>query len=381
MILKYFTRIVKRFDMRLLICSIVLFSIGLLMIYSASNVTAIINEATPGRYFYKELLFIILGLCLCGLLILFGTKYYYKLFSAGIGIIAASMICLFIYGEAVNGTYNWIGYKGFGIQPSEFAKVFIIPILAIYYENNKNHSDDLMKMILPLILSAVLAGFIILQNDYGTAFIFILLVGFIFLMSPASAKIKKNVLLVCTMMFVVFILAILIGGNKIIDQDKIDRFKISDPCKRYLNSGNQLCNSYIAINGGGLFGKGLGNSTQKYLYLPEAHTDFIFSIYVEELGFVGALVLLLLYMFLLLRIYFDGKNALRVSHKLICYGVGIYLLLHILINLGGVMGIIPLTGVPLVFMSYGGSICWCVLIALTMVQRINYETNVKKVRK
>ena len=381
MILKYLTKIVKRFDIRLLICSIVLFSIGLLMIYSASNVTAIINDATPGRYFYKELLFLVSGLFICSIFILFGTKHYYKMFSIGIGIIATSMICLFIYGEAVNGAYNWIGYKGFGIQPSEFAKVFIIPILAVYYEKNKNYSDDLMKMILPLILSAVLAGFIILQNDYGTAFIFILLVGFIFLMSPASAKIKRNVVFVCMGIFIVFLLAILIGGNKIIDQDKIDRFNISKPCERFLTSGNQLCNSYIAINGGGLFGKGLGNSTQKYLYLPEAHTDFIFSIFVEELGFVGAIVLILLYMFLLLRIYFDGKNALRVSHKLICYGVCVYLLLHILINLGGVMGIIPLTGVPLVFMSYGGSICWCVLLSLAMVQRVNYETYVKKARK
>ena len=254
MILKYLTKIVKRFDIRLLICSIVLFSIGLLMIYSASNVTAIINDATPGRYFYKELLFLVSGLFICSIFILFGTNNYYKLFSIGIGIIATSMICLFIYGEAVNGAYNWIGYKGFGIQPSEFAKVFIIPILAVYYEKNKNYSDDLMKMILPLILSAVLAGFIILQNDYGTAFIFILLVGFIFLMSPASAKIKRNVVFVCMGIFIVFLLAILIGGNKIIDQDKIDRFNISKPCERFLTSGNQLCNSYIAINGGGLFG-------------------------------------------------------------------------------------------------------------------------------
>ena len=129
-----------------------------------------------------------------------------------------------------------------------------------------------------------------------------------------------------------------------------------------------------------MFGKGIGNSTQKYLYLPESHTDFIFAIFVEECGLIGVVVLFCLYIFLLLRIVAIGSNTDRILYKLICYGVAIYLFLHIIINLGGVMGIIPITGVPLAFISYGGSFCWCTIIALTLVQRVQYEMKMQKVK-
>ena len=168
------------------------------------------------------------------------------------------------------------------------------------------------------------------------------------------------------------------GGDKILPKDKLERFNYKDPCSRYITSGNQLCNSYIAINGGGLTGKGLGNSTQKYLYLPEAHTDFVFAIYVEEVGVIGAIVLISLYFVLIVRIIVIGKKSPTIAKKLICFGVSFYLFMHIVVNLTGVLGILPMTGVPLPFMSYGGSICWCTLLAIAMVQRISYENNSKK---
>lgn len=369
-------------DKKLLIASILLFAIGLVMIYSASNVTAyMLNEASPSRYFAKELLFLISGIIGCCIFFGFSVKSYALgswLLTIAMGI---SIFCLFTYGKIVNGAANWIGYAGFGIQPSEFAKIAIIPLMATYYEQNVRHNDNFKRMIIPLLVAAVMTILIVLQGDFGTALIYMILSVSIFFMAPISSRIKKSVFKLGIVGVLFLGALIMVFGDKIIPEDKLERFNYQNPCDRYLKEGNQLCNGYIAINGGGLFGKGLGNSTQKYLYLPEAHTDFIFAIFVEELGIVGVIVLFLLYLFVILRIVATGKKTSKTSHTLLCYGVSIYIFLHVLINLGGVLGILPMTGIPLIFMSYGGSICWCTLFALTMIQRVNYEMKRAIVRK
>ncbi len=375
-------KILKNLDKRLLIVTIILFSLGLIMIYSASNVTAyMLNDASPSVYFVKQLIFLISGIILSLFIIRFNSKTYSVVSWIVMIAISIILVCLFLYGTAVNGAYGWIGYKGFGIQPSEFAKIAIIVLLATYYDQNKKYSDDLKKMLLPLGVCDLVTLFIVLQKDLGTAFIFLVLSLCIFFLSPVSKRIKKGVFLIGFCSFVLLVLVLVAFGDKILDSNKLARFNFANPCERYLDSGNQLCNAYIAMNSGGILGKGLGDSTQKYLYLPEAHTDFIFAIYVEELGLVGAVVLFLLYIFLILRIVAIGKCSNRTLYSLICYGVAIYLFLHIIINLGGVMGIIPITGVPLAFISYGGSFCWSTIVALTLVQRVQYEVKMKNLKK
>ena len=141
------------------------------------------------------------------------------------------------------------------------------------------------------------------------------------------------------------------------------------------DTGYQVCNGFIAFHNGGLFGVGLGNSTQKYLYLPEAHTDFIFPIIVEELGlFVGILVILG-YFYILYRILKLAKKADCIRNQIICYGTFIYFLLHLLINFLGILALIPLTGVPLPFLSYGGSFCFNIIAMMFVLQRISIETS------
>ena len=137
-----------------------------------------------------------------------------------------------------------------------------------------------------------------------------------------------------------------------------------------------MCNCYIAINNGGLTGMGLGNSTQKYLYLPEPYTDFIYAIIVEELGVITGVALILCYIFILFRILLIGRKSPNNRGAVICYGVAIYIFLHIAINLLGIMGVIPMTGVPLPFMSYGGSFSLCLIAGLTLVQRVSVENGI-----
>ena len=129
----------------------------------------------------------------------------------------------------------------------------------------------------------------------------------------------------------------------------------------------------IAINNGGLTGVGLGNSTQKYLYLPEPYTDFIFCIIIEELGLVTGLFIIAMYFFILVRILVIGRASSTNTGATICYGVAFYIFVHIAVNLLGLFGVIPMTGVPLPFMSYGGSFTLCLITALTAVQRVQIE--------
>ena len=149
---------------------------------------------------------------------------------------------------------------------------------------------------------------------------------------------------------------------------------MQNPCEKILDTENQVCNCYIEINNGGLFGVGLGNSTQKYLYLPEPYTDFIFAIIVEELGVVTGVGLVLFYMFILIRILIIGKRSPNNKGAVICYGTAVYIFLHIIVNLMGIMGMIPMTGVPLPFMSYGGSYTISLIIALSLVQRVSIDS-------
>ena len=200
----------------------------------------------------------------------------------------------------------------------------------------------------------------------------------IFLILPIKKKIKKNSFIGLICVIGIALLLLLNNGVKILFDRQIERFEFLKPCERIYGNGNQVCNGYIAINNGGLFGKGLGNSTQKYLYLPEAYTDFIFAIIVEELGVLVSIGILLLLFIVLWRIFLIAKRSTTTRGSILCYGIFWYILLHILINLGGLLGLIPLTGVPLPFLSYGGSYLMCLIASIAIVLRVDLETKIKK---
>ena len=215
----------------------------------------------------------------------------------------------------------------------------------------------------------------------GTAAIIMLVALIVFYGVPIDKKYRN----IFNKIFLggIFIVALVLitTGGKFLQSYQLERFNFIDPCERYQeDSGYQLCNSFIAFKNGGLKGQGLGSSTQKYLYLPESYTDFIFPIIVEEWGLIVGIIILIAYIFVLFRIIKIARKSTNLRNALISYGVFAYLLTHIMINLMGVMGIIPLTGVPLPFLSYGGSYAICLMIALGLVQRVAIETNNQKNR-
>ena len=182
---------------------------------------------------------------------------------------------------------------------------------------------------------------------------------------------------------IVIALLLKVFGLNILTKTQLDRFNFLEPCTRYQEStGFQVCNGYIAINNGKLISISPGNSMQKFLYLPEAYTDFIFPIIVEEFGLIPGILIILIYILIIYRIIYQARRSNNIGNALICYGIATYIFLHVVINLVGVLGLLPLTGVPLPFLSYGGSFALTLAISLAIVQRIsieNYNEAQKKV--
>jgi len=377
-------KILRNIDMPLLIISFILFIIGLIMIFSASNITAFMKyAASPYNYFFKQTIFLVISVVASLFLIRFHSKSYHIISNLAVYVIGASLALLLIYGSVRNQAISWIDLGFFSIQPSEFAKIIIIVWLSCYYDKHKEHLNQYVTVLYPILISAVIAGLIFAQPDLGTTIIYTVIVALIFFMSPIAKEIRNKVLMIIFGGVVIAMLVLVGGGSSLLTDGQLERFDFSNPCstEKFYSTGNQVCNGYIAINNGDLTGVGLGQSTQKYLYLPEAHTDFIFAIIMEEVGFVGAIFIFLLYFLLIGRIIKIGKDSYNTRGFLICMGVAIYIVLHIFVNLGGIFGMIPMTGVPLPFMSYGGSFLMCLVFALTLVQRVNVENRIFKEKK
>ena len=364
----------KYLDKPLLIISVLLFIFGLIMVFSASNVIAYMShEVSASHYFVKQAIFLFIGLILSLIMIRFPTKSYGVLSWGLLAIFTVSLVILLMFVDAKNQARSWFQLGPISIQPSEFIKVITIVWLAYFYEIKQKKLNTYTTSLFPMFVCIGIALLIFLQPDLGTTIIFCSIVAAIFFAVPISKEIKKKTVFLI-LGLIAFIAVIAIGaGNQLLQDRQLERFNIFNPCDRLLTTGNQVCNCYIAINNGGLTGTGLGNSTQKYLYLPEPYTDFIFAIVVEELGVLTGIGLILAYIFILYRILLIGRNSLTNRGATMCYGVAIYLFLHIAVNLLGIFGLIPMTGVPLPFMSYGGSFTICLIAALTIVQRVSVE--------
>ena len=382
-------RILRYMDKPLLIISIILFSIGLVMVFSASNVTAYMSHAvSPYNYFLKQALFLITGTILCSFMICFSTKTYGKFSRLLLILFTSLLVFVLISTEAVNEANSWIDFGFFSLQPSEFIKVITIVWLSYYYDKKsiersnskakKKEEPDLIKSLIPYVICIAPAALIFLQPDLGTTIIFILIVVLIFTASPIDKEVKKKIYFLLAAAVIGVVLLVIGGVGQLINPRQMERLDFLRPCDKLLDTGSQVCNGYIAINNGGLKGVGLGDSTQKYLYLPEPYTDFIFAIIVEELGVIAGIVIIILYIILLYRILLIGRQSYTTRGALMCYGIAGYIFIHILVNLSGMFGLFILTGVPLPFMSYGGSFTWCLLGALTIVQRVSIETKLEE---
>ena len=367
-------RIFNKIDKPLLVLTILCLAFGVMMVGSASSLKAYISKGNSYYYFFRQLFFILVGLGGSFFVILTPLKRYKKLiYVALIGVIGA-LIYVLLSEKVMNGIKGWLFIAGFGIQPSEFAKTVLILFFALYFESILKHNNvnNVIKVI-PFVVAAAILFLILQQPDLGTMVILLGITGVIFLIVPYDKKTKLVFSSFALISVIIIAITMTVTGKGLSEAQK-NRFNYKEPCTRYRHeTGYQVCNGYIAINSGGLLGSGFGNSKQKYLYLPEAHTDFIFAIIIEEMGLLVGIVIVLFYFIMIWRILMIGRKSYNIQGLIICYGVATYIALHVLINLGGVLGLIPLTGVPLPFYSYGGSFMINLLICLGLVQRVSVE--------
>ena len=375
-------KLFSRMDKPLLITMIIFSILGLVMVFSASSVSAVLRYGVSSYYFFlRQLVFFTISYAV-GLIIVIRfptSKYKFLTPFLVVGVIAA-LAGLFMYGFIAGGAQSWYSLGFFNLQPLEFAKAIMIVYMAVFYSRTqKKKNAKPLTYLIPLAVGFVITMLVAMQPDLGGAIIIAAITFLTFLAVPLPNKSKQMVIRVLVVGVFILIAGLLITGKTLFTSNQLSRFEFRNPCSRYTQTtGYQVCNGYIAIHNGGLFGVGLGNSTQKYLYLPEAHTDFIFPIIVEELGAIVGILVLLGYAFMLYRIIKIAKQSENLRCSILAYGTALLLLAHILVNLLGVLALIPLTGVPLPLLSYGGSFNMPVIIMLFVVQRVAIENSINK---
>ena len=375
---------IKKMDKILLVLSLILLVWGLLSIVSASSRVAVLDYDLPVyHYFIRQTIMMTIGFILAFIVINIPSKKY--LIYARMAFLAILVILLILSftGDTTRGAQNWINIFGITFQPSEFAKPIIIVYLALIFDKY-NKALRAKESNIELIVGIIIVGcfiplIVFFQKDFGTMLIMVSIFIIMFYGSPIKRidKLRTTVLLIIIVVLGASIL--MFKQGHIFSPAQLSRFEFFNPCSRYENGGYQICNGFIAINDGGMFGLGLGNSKQKYSYIPEPHTDSIFAIISEENGFIRSSVILLIYILLIFRIIVLATRSNTIRGKFICLGVATYIFMHIFINLGGLFGVIPLTGVPLPFFSYGGSFIICLIVSLGLVQRVYIENNLRRV--
>ena len=356
----------RRFDIVLFIAVIFLILFGVIMIYSASSIWADYKFNDSFKYVKQQLLFAVIGIVLMITISKIDYSWYYK----KTNIILA--VCLFLLvlvlipgiGSIRNGSRSWFGIGSFGIQPSEFAKLGLIIFTAKYLSNNNKFLKDIRKGVIPILIILFLVfGLIMLQPDFGTGMIIV--VSIISMLFVAGVN-MKFFLGLGALGVVGIVILIAIAPYRM---DRITSFL--NPWKDPLGTGFQIIQSLYAIGPGGLLGQGFLNSRQKQFYLPEPQTDFIFSIISEEFGILGVIIVSGLFLTILyrgIRIALCSKDGFA---KYLAYGMIFQILIQAVMNLMVVIGLIPVTGVTLPFLSYGGSSLLITLCSIGILLNIS----------
>ncbi len=381
-------------DRTLFIVFIAIIIYGLLIQYSVSVSSQMI-------YFKKTILWILISIPICALVFILKTKIWigisYILYGVGLFLLTLPMF-------SHHAVKRWISLGSFSFQPSELAKFFLILALSRYFFGQKQPKIRPRDIFIPFVMTFVPFLLTMLEPDLGTSLMFVaIFVGYIFsmkisifqfflLLSPFLSVLSAFnyiswiiffVLLILSLYFsrtrlqmglIVVFLNLIIGGitpilwNSLKEYQKKRIVVFFKPDLDPGGAGWQIVQSRIAIGSGGFFGKGYLQGAQKALsFIPQQHTDFIFTVIGEELGFLGSFILILLYFLLLWRILVIGLNSRNRFNKNVCIGIFTYFLIQVFINIGMTLGILPIVGIPLPFFSYGGS---SLIISIAMVSLV-----------
>lgn len=386
-LLTYIRKHIKELDYILIISFLLLGILGVIMVYSASMVPASKGSLTGGvpiesnHFMIRQFLFVVIGFLV---IIFIGAFININVLKKSniqklmiIGTLCLLLITVLI-GKEINGSRNWINLGLFSLQSSEFLKLASIFYLSYIINRRISSSRDyhLKHMIPPLGVLGVGLLLVLMQGDLGGTLLTVAIIASILIYSDIKNKIKLQIIMITMIPIVFYIIYTLIFDSK--NLYRLKRIKVMlDPFKYESGDGYQLTGALTSIGNGGLTGRGLGNGIAKLGYLPEPHTDFIFTVIAEELGLIGVLGTLMVYGVILFKGLIYANKTTNQFYKLICVGVVSYLFMQVFINLAGVSGLIPLTGVTLPLLSYGGSSMLSISIAfgalLAVARNINKE--------
>lgn len=350
-----------------------LLTIGVFMVYSSSYVWAEYKYGDPYYFLKRQLLFASAGI-ICMVIVTFIPFYKIRPY---VHLILLTCLCLLILvlmpgiGMVRGGAQSWIGVGAFSIQPAEFIKLSLILYLAHYLANNKKYMNTFFRgFLLPHILIGICFVLIMLQPDLGTGLVLVLTCSLMIFIAGANFRYFIYLIFIG---LIAFTLLIISAPYRI---SRITSFL--NPWDDPLGDGFQIIQSLYAIGPGKLLGVGYGNSLQKYFYLPEPQTDFIFAIYAEELGFLGGSILIFLFYLLYRHSLRVAYNSLDFFARYAVIGIITMITIQFMINISVVIGLIPVTGITLPFLSYGGSSLTLTLASIGILLNITmYEKNVE----
>ena len=376
----------------ILIPYLILSIIGLIVVYSTTSALAIQSGVSSIRMVRTQGFFFIFSLLTIALIYKFSLDFLRnkKVLAFVIFIEVILLILSRFITDTVNGAHGWLTIAGmFSIQPAEYLKVILVWYLALIFSKRQDEIRDYDYQALThnewiprnlndwRWLTLILIGIVVIMPDLGNATILALTVMIMITASGVGYRWFTSLL-----GLVVGASTIVLGSIWIIGVDRVAKIPVFgyvakrfsaffNPFNDLSGAGHQLANSYYAMSNGGWFGLGLGNSIEKQGYLPEAHTDFVFAIVIEELGFVGASLILALLFFLILRIILVGIRAKNPFNSMMAIGIGGMILVQTFINIGGISGLIPSTGVTFPFLSQGGNSLWVLSVAIAFVLNID----------
>ena len=356
----------KKIDYPLFITVILLATFGIIMIYSASNIWALYKFNDAFKFVKHQGLFFIIGL----FLLVFISRVKYTKYYEKANIILFTVLILLILviipgiGTVRNGSRSWFVIGSFGLQPSEAAKIALIIFTSKYLVNNERNLKDIKKGLLPILgVIFLVFGLIMLQPDFGTGVIIVIsTIGLLFI-GGVNFKFFIRLGILGVIGVVVLILMAPYRLERILS--------FLNPWSDPLGSGFQIIQSLYAIGPGGLFGYGFLNSRQKHFYLPEPQTDFIFSIISEEFGFMGVLIVTSLFLIVIVRGFKIARKSDELFGKYLAFGITFQIAFQAILNLMVVVGLIPVTGVTLPFLSYGGSSLLITLCSIGILLNIS----------
>ncbi len=353
----------------LLIFVIMLISlIGAAGLYSAAGGS---YNPWASRHMIRLLILLSLALIIAFIDIKIIYKYTYVIFALSL-LLLISVEIIGVFGK---GATRWINIFGFSLQPSELIKITIILSLARYYNDLKfEQVANIINLFVPFLILFLPFLLVVIQPDLGTA-LSILILG-VFVLFASGVRIWKFGL---GFIFVIISIPLLLNFLKPYQRDRVISFL--NPEADALGRGYQLIQSKIALGSGGLSGKGFLEGTQSYLqYLPEKQTDFIFTLIGEEFGFIGTIFIIFLFLLVISICFYISIKSNHIFGRLLCIGVGTNIFIYVIMNISMVSGLMPVVGIPLPLVSYGGSAMLSIMISIGLVLNTELNTNIKKLK-